>query len=303
MIQNSSFVGIWIMIAGGIILPLAVCIWWLRTKKERLTTVLVGAAIWFIFAMVLETVPKYFLFNPETSLGKTVLGSVVLYTLFGALLAGVFEETGRYIAFKTILRKRKNKETGISYGIGHGGFEAMFLLLYSGIQYVVFASMINSGSFQDMLNQIAGGGVDISTMEALPEQIMAITPLFGLVAVVERVSAMLLHVALSIMVFYSVRESKPWMYVMAVLLHALFDVPAALYQTGVIGMYVTELMLAIYAIVFFVIIYRKLYLKDTKILRAEGDAALVDTNTAALVESSIGDSEDEVQSDVIFEKL
>ena len=34
-IGTSSYIGIGIMVAGGIIIPLAVCIWWLLTKKRE----------------------------------------------------------------------------------------------------------------------------------------------------------------------------------------------------------------------------------------------------------------------------
>ncbi|MBO4235569.1 MAG: YhfC family intramembrane metalloprotease [Firmicutes bacterium] len=256
MIPISSFVGIGIMIAGGILLPVIVCILWLKRTKEKFTTVLVGAATWFVFAIVLETIPKYFLFNPATSIGRKVLGSVVLYTIVGALLAGVFEEVGRYIAFKTVLKKRTNKETGISHGIGHGGFEAMFLMGYAGIQYIIFSVMINTGAFQELISQTAATGIDVSSLEALPGQIMSITPLTSIVSILERVFAMLLHVGLSIMVFFAVRDSKVGLLLLAILLHAFFDVPAAMYQAGVLNLYVTEFVLACYALIFFVIVYR-----------------------------------------------
>lgn len=261
-IGTSSFVGIMIILAGGIILPLVVSIWWLVRKKEKITTMLVGAAVWFVFAIILESLPKLLLFNPSVSLGKTVLGNVVLFTLFGALLAGLFEETGRLVAFKTVLKKRENKETGVSYGIGHGGFEAIFLMVTSGIQYLVYATMINGGTFQTFVDQAAATGADVSSLEALPEQIMAITPMTGVISICERIFAMLLHIGLSMLVFNGVRRSKTGYYLLAILLHALFDVPAALYQTGVLNLYVVEAILAVYSIVFFVIIYMKLWKKD-----------------------------------------
>lgn len=52
----------------------------------------------------------------------------LLWAFVVGLFPGVFEEMGRLVAFKTVLRKRKNKETAISHGIGHGGFEVMLLL-------------------------------------------------------------------------------------------------------------------------------------------------------------------------------
>jgi len=262
MIGSEAFAGIGIMIAGGFILPVVICIWWLLTKKEKITTVLIGAATWFVFAVLLETIPKYFLFNPATSLGKSIAGNVALYTVIGALMAGIFEETGRLVAFKTVLRKSTNKETGISHGIGHGGFEAIFLLVVTGIQYITYASMINSGAFQTVVDIASTAGADVSSLEALPSQIMAITPMSGVLSVVERAFAILLHIGLSILVFNAARRSKIGYYFLAVLLHALYDVPAALYQTGVLNIYIVEVMIAIYSVLFFVIVYRTLYKRD-----------------------------------------
>ena len=265
MIGSASYAGIGIMIAGGFILPVVICIWWLLKKKEKFTTVLIGAATWFVFAVLLEAIPKYLLFNPSTSLGKTIVGNAALYTVIGALMAGIFEETGRLVAFKTLLRKRTNKETGISHGIGHGGFEAMFLLAVTGIQYITYASMINSGAFQTVVDIASAAGADVSSLEALPSQIMAFTPMNGVLSVVERAFAILLHIGLSILVFNAVRRSKIGYYFLAVLLHALFDVPAALYQRGVLNIYIVEVMLAIYSVLFFVIVYRTLYKRDDNI--------------------------------------
>ena len=265
MIGSASYAGIGIMIAGGFILPVVICIWWLLKKKEKFTTVLIGAATWFVFAVLLEAIPKYLLFNPSTSLGKTIVGNAALYTVIGALMAGIFEETGRIVAFKTLLRKRTNKETGISHGIGHGGFEAIFLLAVTGIQYITYASMINSGAFQTVVDIASAAGADVSSLEAIPASIMAITPMSGVLSVVERAFAILLHIGLSILVFNAVRRSKIGYYFLAVLLHALFDVPAALYQRGVLNIYIVEVMLAIYSVFFFVIVYRTLYKRDDNI--------------------------------------
>ena len=262
-IATSSYVGIGIMIAGGIIMPLALCIRWLIKKKEKITTVLIGAATWFVFAVLLEGIPKFLFFNPATSPGKAVMENTVLYTAIGALLAGLFEETGRLAAFKTVLRKRTNKETGISHGIGHGGFESMYIMAVTGIQYMVYASMINAGTFQTVIDQAAAAGANVSGLEALPAQIMAITPMSAALGIVERVFAMLLHVGLSILVFNAVRKSKTGYYVLAILLHALFDVPGALYQAGVLNLYILEVILAVYSIVFFVIVYKALYETDS----------------------------------------
>ena len=192
--------------------------------KERWTTVLWGALTWFLFAGVLESLPKLLLFNPNTALGQKVLGSTVLFVVCGALLAAIFEETGRLIIFKTVLRERTHRETGLFHGIGHGGCEAALILV-----------------------SLAAAAV----------------PLVGwLPAIGERCFAVLLHIALSITVFYGVKHHKIGFYFLAMLWHFLFDVPAALYQAGKLALAPTEVVFATFSVLVFGWAFFFLYKKD-----------------------------------------
>lgn len=262
MVPNSVFVWLIIMILGGVIVSVIPAIWWIKTRHEKVTTVLVGAATWFVFAQILETIPKLILFNPALEISNTIRGSVFLYTLVGCLLAGIFEETGRFVAFKTVLKNRTNKETAISHGIGHGGFEALFLMGAMGIQYMAYAVLVNAGKIQEIIDQAASQGASIDEVNAVVDSIKSITFVNVGLGLYERVFAILLHVGMSILVFYAVRERKTWMYILSIVFHALFDVPAALYQTGVLTLPVIEIILTVYALVFFVIVYKVLYKKD-----------------------------------------
>ena len=263
MIGSSVFVNLALMTAVSIIFPVILAIWWIKARKEKVSTVIIGAATWFVFAIVLESIPKSILFNPALPTGKAVMGNAVLYTVFGCLLAGIFEETGRFVVFKTLLKNRTNKETAISHGIGHGGFEAIFMMGITGIQYMVYASMINSGTFNELIEQAKAMGTDTSAMEKLPEQIMSFTIGNVFLNVSERVFAVLLHIGLSILVFYAVKRSKIQLYILSVALHALFDVPAALYQFGIIKeLYIVEIIFAVYATVFFILMIKQFYKKD-----------------------------------------
>jgi uncharacterized membrane protein YhfC len=99
-----------------------------------------------------------------------------LYGGLAALLAGVFEETGRFLAFKFLLKKRTGRKTAISYGIGHGGFEAVFLLVFTGIQYLTYISLINSGQFSTVVDQARAVSPDqVAAVEAIPATLAAIT--------------------------------------------------------------------------------------------------------------------------------
>ena len=273
MIGLTAYLGIACMIVFGLALPLTAAVWWVRTRHEKVTTVLAGAATWFLFALVLEAAPKAVFLNPALPIGRKVLGSPALYTALGALMAGVFEETGRLVAFQTVLKKRRNRETAVSHGVGHGGMEAFFLLTVTGAQNLAYALLIRSGRFGELLEAAAAKGVDTAALEALPAQLAALTPLSACLALGERVSGMLLHAGLSVLVFYACKRSRYGLFGLAVLLHALFDVPAALWQVGVFPtMYLLEGILFLYAAVFLAVVIAALYRKDGGAEAAEADA-------------------------------
>lgn len=82
-----------------IIMPIALLIIFkLKNKEISLFPALIGAAMFFAFAMVLEQL-LHLIMRPIVS------GSVIAYSVYGALAAGVFEETGRFIGFKFLLKK------------------------------------------------------------------------------------------------------------------------------------------------------------------------------------------------------
>lgn len=260
MIPTSVFIAFGIMIAAGIILPLGVSIWWLKSRCEKISTLLLGAATFFVFALVLESIVHNIVFKIFPSL----IDNTIAYMIYGAFMAGLFEETGRYLTMRFLLKKRNNRETSISYGIGHGGFEALFILAYSGVQNIAYAALINQGKLQMLIDEAAKAGVDASAIESLPEQFASFnTATIGL-AIFERCSAMLFHVAMSILVFYAVKKARPTFYLLAILLHALLDSPPALYQKGIItNQIVLELFIAAYAICVFAVIYKTVYKKYT----------------------------------------
>ena len=162
-----------------------------------------------VFAQVLEGVPKAIFFGGGTGVSQYVLTHAWAYTLIGCLLAGVFEEVGRYLAFRFLLKRYTNRRDAVTYGIGHGGIEAILVLGLTAINNIAIAQLVNSGSIETITNGLTGVQLD-------------------------QVQAMTLHMSLSVVVFRAVRQRKAGYLGLAVALHALFDVPAALFQCGVL---------------------------------------------------------------------
>ena len=235
-----------LLVSGAIlftVVPLIIAIVWTIKKKEKFTSVLAGAATFLLFAVILEKPLQNILVFPtmmglsEHAAAGFINARPVLWALIVGLFPGVFEETGRLVAFKTVLKNRKNRETGISHGIGHGGFEVMFVLGIAYIQYISYASMINAGTFGDMIAQVAAQAPEQTAQGyAIAAQLAAFSAGDLAINVVERIFSVMFHTGASILVFYACRDKKKfWLYPLAILIHTLIDMYGGLMLANVIN--------------------------------------------------------------------
>ena len=268
-IGTESFVAMGLAIVLAIILPLIVAIVWCKVKKEKFTTVLIGAATFMLFAIVLEKSIQAVVVQMDNPVSRFLNASPFLLALVLALFPGVFEETGRFVAFKTVLRRRKNRETSISHGIGHGGFEVMFILGLSFSEYCVYGLMINNGTF----GQIAQATVDAVPMAGIEDQFITIAETIASIGMgniwlsfVERIFAVMFHIGCSMLVFYACKDKKKsWLYPFAIVLHTLVDFLAAgLSYVGLVTLpiWAAETIMGVAGIGLFLIVYIFLYRMD-----------------------------------------
>ena len=271
-IPQQTIVLLIVTIVIAFLAPLTLAIVWKVKKKEKITTILIGAAVFLVFALILEKPVQNALLFPEammlpsTKLSLFMASHPVLLSLAAGLFPGVFEETGRFIAFKTGLKKRTNRETSISFGIGHGGFEVLLLLGYASVQYLMYAVMINTGEFQVKVDQLAE--IMPSAAESLNgvyETLLTFTASGMLISMTERVFAVLFHIGASILVFYACKEKKKfWLFPLAVALHTAMDFVAALSIFEVISLsgWALEAFVAVFGTAVFFVPYLLLYRKD-----------------------------------------
>ncbi len=228
-------------LVGGILailIPIAaLIIFKLKNKDVKLRYFFIGAATFVVFALMLEQILHYFMLSTIQNSG------IVFYTLYGALCAGIFEETGRFLAFKLFCKKENDPRASIMYGLGHGGAEAIVLVGITLISYAVTAVTVNALGTEALF-----GALPDEQRWAAELQIAALADydmVSTFVSLGERILAMVLHTSLSVIVFASIKmKGKLWLYPAAIVLHALFDVPAALYQREVItSIGMTELLL------------------------------------------------------------
>ncbi len=202
-------------------MPILLMIYY-KKKGADILPFFIGCAVFVIFALILEPLMHQLVLK-ALPVGKTILGNTLLYALYGGLAAGVFEETGRFLAFKTVLKKRLgNDRNALMYGAGHGGIEAILVLGATYIGNIVISALINAGQ-TDMLMATATGET-AEQLKTVFDSLTATAPWTYLLAIVERAVAVTTHICLSVLVWFAVKKpGKGWLFSLAILLHAALD--------------------------------------------------------------------------------
>lgn len=209
-----------------VVLPIGLMLWYKR-RGGTWRAFAVGAGIFFLFAMVLEQGVHALV--GSSPIGPVLRGNIWLYGLYGGLMAGLFEETGRFVAFKFLLRRQTDPAAALAYGAGHGGCEAVLL---TGVTMLNNLILLHTPpeSLPAEVAEAVGGLADIPAG-------------MFLWAGFERVAAVALHVSLSVLVFAAVRSGKLGLFLLAVLLHAVVDF-AAVTANAMLPTAATELLIA-----------------------------------------------------------
>lgn len=222
MVPDASIVSMAVAAVVGIGTPILLA--WRLVKKYQIRTmpILVGAGVFVVFALVLEPIVHQIVLKGPS--GAAIQGNVWYYALYGGLMAALFEETGRFLAMKFVLKKEPDGPlTGISYGIGHGGTEMILIFGLTMLSNLVVSAMINTGQADALFANVpAEAKAQAEAQFAQLETLSAGTLLIGLW---ERISALILQVGLSMMVWTAVRRAGKWLWLLpaAYFLHFAVD--------------------------------------------------------------------------------
>ena len=238
-------------VLGMIVLPIVLAFY--VTRKFSLPWKLIFAGgLTFIASQVLH-IP--FLYGLTAMFTAGILPSIppAWTSLFNAillgLLAGIFEETARWILFKFILKDAKTWEQGVVVGTGYGGTEAIIIGLLA---------------LTTVVNMLILRNADLSAM--VPPELLEVTkqkvaefwsvPVYmAFLGLIERAFTICIQISLTIMVLYSVVYRKPAWFWIALFWHALVDA-LAVYLLPSIGALAIELVIGIFAAISLVIVFR-----------------------------------------------
>ncbi len=146
----------------------------------------------------------------------------LVYILFLSFSAGLFEESGRYLIFKKFLPTLNSKQI-LFFGLGHGGIEAFAL-------------------------------IGLSLLSVSPSLVSSVN---GFYAGMERISAMILHISLSYLVYMTVSKEYKWGYVLALSIHTVFNFGALFLLLNGVSTLIVEISLLITSVITYYLVIRK----------------------------------------------
>ena len=198
----------------SLILPLLISIFLIVRNKAYFKSIIIGVLTFLIFQVftriyiiqvILPTQVWYILFTYQYP---------VLYAFLLSLTAGLFEEIGRYIMMKFILKKMELKHA-LAFGIGHGGIEAML--------FVGFALIMVNPAMIDTQNLMMSG--------------------------LERLSAIIFHCGFSVLVYQMVFKGKKYHLILSITLHTLFNFISVILMINGVNLWILEGLLLIFALI------------------------------------------------------
>ena len=178
----------------------------------------------------------------EGPINALVLSSFAHYSkwftiIYGGLMAGIVEETTRYVVFKVLAKKRSLITSDIvAYGFGHGLSEFILIGVMGLLTNIIVLQAIHSGQASQLPS-------------LLVSQFNQLTGFAVVMSLFERLVALVLQVLLTAWDFLAVTKQKLSFYLCAILLHATIDFLAGAFQQGVVSnLLLIEAILAIYVL-------------------------------------------------------
>lgn len=236
------------------LVPLIVSIIMLVRKKWNVKPFFIGVLAFFISQIVLR-IPLLNILSNVSKEFTTFYSSILGTILIGGLSAGLFEETARLIGAKIVSKKDTlTFKDSLSFGFGHALCEVVLLVGLTQFSNLIVYFMINADNFHDIM---ISSGIKESQYAQYLQQYTSVQAIDYVYSLIERCSSIMFHVMNTILVFYGVKSKKYWFYLLAILLHTIFNSIAVLIGSYC-GYLVTEIVLLIFSTIGLTLTIKKL---------------------------------------------
>lgn len=224
MVSGISIAFMFVTLILAVGFPIGLVIYLYIKKRISIKAVLIGALMFFLFQIILR-IPALVYIQSQGWYQVFAIQNTMLTVIIIAFTAALFETIGRYVGLKYLLKNKLERKNGIAYGIGHGGIEAILLVGITYVINIVYSILINTGVISS----------------TLVPQLINTSPSLFLAAGIERVFAILFHIAAALLVTYGIMENKKIYIFYSFMLHFLLDGILVILQVSGVSVWGVEL--------------------------------------------------------------
>ncbi len=229
--------------------PIAYMIYCKKVLKASLVPVVAGVTVYLVAVIGFESILHQFIIYGENPVAHFVNSNKWMYVLYIGLCAAIFEQAGRWLAFKFMLRKYTPDDTALTYGIGHAAAQTIMPI---GIGLAITTAMlisVKSTGYEEYLAMI--GEEQAATFNEMLNSYTSAGTYSYLCTALEMLMVLVVQVGLSVLVYKSVRrENSTYLLFVAAALQLVFTSVGALSVAGIVeNIVIVEICCMIVAIV------------------------------------------------------
>ncbi len=244
MVNTASIIFICIAFLMTTIVPIGVIVWYcIRHRSDHVWLAALLGAVGFFVPQMLIRIPILSFLSMNKGFMNFVENHYLSYALILAFTAAIFELAGRFGAAKILDRTKLTLHKAMAAGLAHGLIEVVIIVGINYINNILYAVMINTGTYDTMITQtVADAGMDTAQYELLKETLISTPAPMYLLGVYERGMTVICHLFMSLIVCYFVAEKRPVTGVLICLaIHTLLDAAAGICQ-GLATPYLDEVI-------------------------------------------------------------
>ena len=183
-------------------LPVALYIYCRKKLNVRTSSLIFGAIIYYVAAKVLE---PYINAAILSNLGGGMMNNMFIYAIYVALIAVVMEEGCRYLALKSII-KNVDEDNTLFFATGFCGLEAILTAAWPQVSNILNSVLINNGMMAKSMELLQEPDLSATYFTLAP--LWETSSIAFLLAGFERGLIIVMHICLSLLIFYFIKTGN-----------------------------------------------------------------------------------------------
>ena len=225
MVSNAVIISWYTILISIVTFPLMIAILMRVKYKTKFSPFLLGLLVYFSFGVFATSVVNTLFISENRPTYSFLTGNVVTYSLYFAVVTGIMEMLGLFMAYKKILVNYDEKETSVTLALGHAEMEGLMVCFLALAAYISWATVLNErgpAGFAEYFADVEGLNIE----EAI-DSITSVTVSEVVLLALQRVIYLGMNIFLSVMIFYAAKKDIRSYFWVAVVFRGLCTVPGS----------------------------------------------------------------------------